>query len=58
MALALNPETGNIYVKVRSDVFRKNRTDYVKDQAAQLLGKIIRHVASLDLDIQNDHPEI
>jgi uncharacterized protein (DUF362 family) len=55
---ALDMASNRIYVKLRSDVFRKHRTDYVKDQAEQLLGKIIRHVASLDLDIQNDHPEI
>jgi uncharacterized protein (DUF362 family) len=55
---ALGTASNRIYVKVRSDVFRKNRTDYVKDQAEQLLGKIIRHVASLDLDIRDDHSEI
>jgi len=55
---ALDTASKQIYVKIRSDVFRKNRTDYVKDQTEQFLGKIIRHVASIDLDIQNDHWEI
>lgn len=55
---ALEPESNEIYVKIRSDVLRKYRTDYVKDQAEQFLGKIIRHVASLDLVIQNDHSEL
>jgi uncharacterized protein (DUF362 family) len=55
---ALDRASDRIYVKVRSDVLRKNRTEYVKDQAEQLLGKVIRHVASLDLDIRNGHSEI
>ena len=55
---ALDPESEHIYVKIRSDVFRKNRTDYLKDKAEQLLGKIISHIASMDLDIQSDHWKI
>jgi uncharacterized protein (DUF362 family) len=51
---ALNSETDQIYVKIRSDVFRKNRTDYLKDKVEQLLGKIINHIASMDLDIRGD----
>jgi uncharacterized protein (DUF362 family) len=51
---ALNSESDQIYVKIRSDVFRKNRTDYLKDKVEQLLGKIIDHIASMDLDIQGD----
>jgi uncharacterized protein (DUF362 family) len=55
---ALNSESDQIYVKIRSDVFRKNRTDYLKDRLEQLLGKIISHIASLDLDIQGDQWKI
>lgn len=51
---ALDSESDRIYVKIRSDVLRKNRTDYLKDEAEQLLGKIINHIASMDLDIQGD----
>ncbi len=50
----LNSESNQIYVKIRSDVFLKNRTDYLKDEVEQLLGKIISHIASMDLDIQGD----
>ena len=55
---ALNSESDQIYVKIRSDVFRKNRTDYLKDKVEQLLGKIINHIASMDLDIQGDQWKI
>ena len=55
---ALDTASNRIYVKVRSDVLRKHRTDYVKDETEQFLGKLIRRVASLDLDIQNDHAKI
>jgi uncharacterized protein (DUF362 family) len=55
---ALNSESDRIYVKIRSDVFRKNRTDYLKDRVEQLLGKIISHIASMDLDIQGDQWKI
>jgi uncharacterized protein (DUF362 family) len=55
---ALDPESEHIYVKIRSDVFRKNRTDYLKDKVEQLLGKIIDHIASMDLDIQGDQSKI
>ncbi len=51
---ALNSESDRIYVKIRSDVFRKNRTDYLKDEAEQLFGKIISRIASMDLDIQGN----
>ena len=50
----LDPESDQIYIKIRSDVFRKNRTDYLKDKVEQLLGKIINHMVSLDLKIQGD----
>jgi uncharacterized protein (DUF362 family) len=55
---ALDPGSEQIYVKIRSDVFRKNRTDYLKDKVEQLLGKIISHMASMDLDIQGDQWKI
>jgi uncharacterized protein (DUF362 family) len=55
---ALDAASNHIYLKVRSDVFRKNRTEYVKDYVGQLLGKAISHVASLDLDIQKGHSKI
>ena len=55
---ALDAASNHIYLKVRSDVFRKNRTEYVKDYVEQLLGKAISHVASLDLDIQKGHSKI
>jgi uncharacterized protein (DUF362 family) len=55
---ALDPESEHIYVKIRSDVFRKNRTDYLKDKVEQLLGKIIDHIASMDLDIQGDQSKV
>ena len=55
---ALNSESDQIYVKIRSGVFRKNRTDYLKDSVEQLLGKVINHIGSLDLDIQGDQSKI
>ncbi|MBP1695408.1 MAG: hypothetical protein H6Q41_596 [Deltaproteobacteria bacterium] len=55
---ALNSESDQIYVKIRSDVLRKNRTDYLKDRVEQLLGKVINHMVSLDLDIQGDQWKI
>jgi uncharacterized protein (DUF362 family) len=55
---ALDPESEHIYVKIRSDVFRKNRTEYLKDKMEQLLGKIINQIASMDLDIQGDQSKI
>jgi uncharacterized protein (DUF362 family) len=51
---ALDPKSEHIYVKVRSDVFRKNRTEILKDKMEQLLGKIISRTVSMDLDIQGD----
>jgi len=55
---ALNSESDQIYVKIRSDVLRKSRTDYLKDKVEQWLGKIINHIGSLDLDIQGDQWKI
>ena len=51
---ALDPKSEHIYVKVRSDVFRKNRTEILKDKMEQWLGKIISRTVSMDLDIQGD----
>ena len=50
----VNPASGEIYVKIRSDVLRENRQEYILDKIQQELGKIISHLASLDLDIQED----
>jgi uncharacterized protein (DUF362 family) len=55
---ALEPESEHIYVKVRSDVFRKNRTDILKDKMEQLLGKIISRTVSMDLEILGDQWKI
>jgi uncharacterized protein (DUF362 family) len=55
---ALDPKSEHIYVKVRSDVFRKNRTDILKDKMEQLLGKIISRTVSMDLDIRGDQWKI
>ncbi len=55
---ALDPKSEHIYVKVRSDVFRKNRTDLLKNKMEQLLGKIISRTVSMDLDIQGDQWKI
>ena len=55
---AIDPGSEHIYVKIHSDVFRKNRTDYLKDKVEQLLGKVISHITSLDLDIQGDQWKI
>jgi uncharacterized protein (DUF362 family) len=54
----LDSASDRLYVKIRSDVLRKNRTDYLKDRLEQFLGKVINHVVTLDLDIQGDHWEI
>jgi uncharacterized protein (DUF362 family) len=51
---ALEPRLEHIYVKVRSDVFRKSRTDILKDKMEQLLGKVISRTVSMDLDIRGD----
>jgi uncharacterized protein (DUF362 family) len=55
---ALDPGSDHIYVKVRSDVFRKNRTDYLKDATEQLFGKMVSRIASMDLDIQGNQSKI
>ena len=55
---ALDPKSEHIYVKVRSDVFRKNRTELLKDKMEQLLGKIISRTVSMDLDIRGDQWKI
>jgi uncharacterized protein (DUF362 family) len=39
-------------------VLRKNRTDYLKDKVEQLLGEIINHMVSLDVDIRSDQWKI
>jgi uncharacterized protein (DUF362 family) len=48
---ASNSSTGEIYIKIRSGVLRENRKDTVIDKVQQELGKVISHLASLDLDI-------
>jgi uncharacterized protein (DUF362 family) len=55
---ALNPPSGDIYVKIRSDVLRENRKDSIMDKVRQELGKIISHLASLDLVISKQGCEI
>ncbi len=55
---ALNSNSDDIYVKIRSNVFRKNRTDYLKDTIEQLIGKIINYIGSIDLDIQGNQAKI
>ena len=50
----VNPASGEIYVKIRSDALRENRQEHILDMVQQELGKIISHLASLDLDIQGD----
>jgi uncharacterized protein (DUF362 family) len=48
----LDPAGDHICIKMRSDVLRKNRTQYLKDEIEKLLGKVINHVASVDVDIR------
>ncbi len=48
---AVNPSPADIYVKIRSSVLRGNRKNAALDKVQQELGKIISHLASLDLDI-------
>ncbi|MBI5967895.1 MAG: DUF362 domain-containing protein [Deltaproteobacteria bacterium] len=48
---ALNSSSGRILVKIRSDVLRKNRENYLTDKISRELGKMISHLAALDLDI-------
>ena len=48
---AISPEANTLYVKVRSDVLRGNRKDAVIDRIQQELGKIISHLVTLDLQI-------
>jgi len=55
---ALNPLSGDIYLKICSDVLRENRKDSVVDKVRQELGKIISHLASLDLVISEQGCEI
>ena len=55
---ALDPKSEHIYVKIRSDVFRKNRTDILKDKTEQLLGKIISRTVAMDLEILGDQWKI
>ena len=51
---ALNPASDQVYVKIRSNVLRVNRKEYGMDRVQQELGKIISHLASLDLNIHGD----
>ena len=55
---AVNPETGGLYVKVRSDVLRANRKDVVLDKVQEELGKIISHLVTLDLNIDEQGAKI
>jgi uncharacterized protein (DUF362 family) len=55
---ALDPGSGRIYIRIRSDAFRKNRTDYLKDRTEQLFGKIVSHAASMDLEILGDRTRL
>jgi hypothetical protein len=48
---AVNPSPADIRVKIRSGVLRGNRKNAAIDRVQQELGKIIRHLASLDLEI-------
>ncbi len=51
----LDPAGDHICIKMRSDVLRKNRTQYLRDEMEKLLGKVINHVASVDVDIKAGH---
>ena len=55
---ALNPERGEISVKVRSDALRANRKDAVLDKIEETLGKVVSHLVRLDLNIGPHGPEI
>jgi len=55
---AVNPSPGDIQVKIRSGVLRGNRKNAVIDKVQQELGKIIRHLASLDLEISGGNCRI
>ncbi len=50
---ALSPEAQTLYIKVRSDVLRGNRKDVVIDRIQQELGKVIGHLVTLDLQIDD-----
>jgi uncharacterized protein (DUF362 family) len=50
---AISPETNTLYVKVRSDVLRGNRKDVLIDWIQKELGKIIGHMVTLDLQIDD-----
>ena len=49
---ALNPGLDEIHIKIRSHVLRKNRQNEMIDKLQQELGKIISHLAGLDLEIR------
>jgi len=55
---ALNPASGDIFVKIRSDVLRERRQGYGLDKIQQELGKIISHLAYLDLKMNGKGCEI
>jgi uncharacterized protein (DUF362 family) len=55
---ALDPVSEDIYVKIRSNVLRRNRKDHVIDKLQEQLGKIISQVVSLDLSISKRGCEI
>jgi uncharacterized protein (DUF362 family) len=46
---AISPTGGRTRVQVRSDVLRENRQEHLVDETLREIGKIINHVAFLDL---------
>ncbi|MGD0627395.1 MAG: DUF362 domain-containing protein, partial [Thermodesulfobacteriota bacterium] len=55
---AVSPSPADIHVKIRSGALRGNRKNAVIDRVQQELGKIIRHLASLDLEISGGNCKI
>jgi uncharacterized protein (DUF362 family) len=51
---ALDAAHGRTRVQVTSDVLRANRKDHILDEVEQELGKIINHMAFVDLQIDKD----
>ncbi len=51
---AIEPTRDSLRLHIRSDVLREDRKDFIVDKVEEQLGKIIDHIAWLDLEIKGD----
>lgn len=51
---AIDPTRDSLRLHIRSDVLREDRKDFIVDKVEEQLGKIIDHIAWLDMEIKGD----